>query len=166
MCFAVSKIPVFLNFFILLAYHLRHDSEDKNMSQPRRKPKKDSLIDFTKKYANNYGACVEFFFDLKWTDGFYCDRCNCTHCYKINERNVFECKNCHKQHSLLAGTIFEQCKLDIYKLILGMFLFFTSNKGVTGVEISSALDINYKSALLLIRKCRVLMAQSVVLQFI
>ena len=130
------------------------------MAQSRRKPKKDSMIDFTKKYANNYEACVEFFFDLKWPDGFYCDQCNSTHCYKINGRNVFECQKCHKQHSLLAGTIFQDCKLDLYKLILGIFLFFTSNKGVTGIEISSALDINYKSALLLIRKCRILMSQS------
>ncbi len=130
------------------------------MAQPRRKPKKDAIIDFNRKYSNNYEACVEFFFDLKWPDGFYCDRCNCTHYYKIKDRNVFECKNCKRQQTLLAGTIFQDTKLDLYALLLGIFMFFTNNKGVTGIEISTALDINYKSALLLIRKCRVLMAQS------
>jgi hypothetical protein len=38
--------------------------------------------------------------------------------------------------------------------------FFSSNKGMSGIEMSSALDVNYKTALLLCRKCRALMASS------
>lgn len=41
-----------------------------------------------------------------------------------------------------------------------MFLFFKSNKGISAIELASELDVNYKTALLLARKCRILMAQS------
>ena len=63
-----------------------------------RKPKKPSMIEFTRKFANDEEACLKF--------------------------------------------------------------FFPSNKGMSGIEMSSALDVNYKTALLLCRKCRALMATS------
>ncbi len=45
-------------------------------------------------------------------------------------------------------------------MILGLYIFFTANKGVSAVELASTLDVNYKTALLLARKCRVLMTES------
>ena len=65
-----------------------------------------------------------------------------------------------KQHSLLSGTIFQSCKLDLYKLLLGIFLFFNENKGISAVDLCSILDVNYKTALLLENKCRILMSLS------
>lgn len=41
-----------------------------------------------------------------------------------------------------------------------MYLFFTANKGVAAVEMASTLDVNYKIALRLCKKCRILIAQS------
>lgn len=102
------------------------------------KPKKDSL---TRKYANNHNECVKFFFKMKWPVGFYCEKCG-------------------HQHYLLSNTIFQDNKLDLYKLILGMYLFFTANKGFSAIELANELEINYKTALLLCRKCRILMSQS------
>ncbi len=124
------------------------------------KPKKDSLIALTRKYANDNAQCVQFFFNIKWPEGFVCEKCGCTHYYFVESRKAYQCKECKKQHFLLAGTIFQDTKLDLYKLILGMFIFFTSNKGVSAIELASELDVNYKTALLLAKKCRILMAQS------
>ena len=62
--------------------------------------------------------------------------------------------------TLLSNTIFQDNKLDLYKLILGMYLFFTANKGLSAIELANELEINYKTALLLCRKCRILMSQS------
>ena len=130
------------------------------MSGTALKPKKPSLIDFTQKYANNPDACYDFFFNAKYPSGWYCEKCGSVHYRKIVRHNVTECKDCGHQQYLFAGTIFQDNKLDLYKLLLGLFLFFTANKGISGVEMSSALDVNYKTALLLCRKCRIIMAQS------
>ena len=124
------------------------------------KPKKDSLITLTKKYANNHDECVKYFFKMKWPVGFYCEKCGCTHYYSIKRGDVFQCKECGHQHYLLSNTIFQDNKLDLYKLILGMYLFFTANKGLSAIELANELEINYKTALLLCRKCRILMSQS------
>lgn len=124
------------------------------------KPKKDSLITLTRKYANNHNECVKFFFKMKWPVGFYCEKCGCTHYYSIKRGDVFQCKECGHQHYLLSNTIFQDNKLGLYKLILGMYLFFTANKGLSAIELANELEINYKTALLLCRKCRILMSQS------
>lgn len=64
--------------------------------------KKDSLIDLTRKYANDPMEYVRFFFDMKCSTGFYCEKCGCTHYYFIKRSNVFQCRECGHQHYLLS----------------------------------------------------------------
>lgn len=71
-----------------------------DMSNKKLKNKKDSLIDLTRKYSNDYMACVQFFIDAKWPTGFYCEKCQCTHYYYIKRGNVLECSHCGHQHYL------------------------------------------------------------------
>ncbi len=119
-----------------------------HMSNKVLKPKKASLYQFTQKYSNNINNCIEFFKSMKWPDGFSCDCCGCHKYYlvkrvgKTKTSYVLECKSCHKQHSLLSGTIFQSCKLDLYKLLLGIFLFFNENKGISAIDLCSILDVN------------------------
>ncbi|MDD6421803.1 MAG: hypothetical protein PUF83_01910 [Intestinibaculum porci] len=82
------------------------------------------------------------------------------HIFKIifYQRTIFNKKVNHKR--LFANTIFQDNKLPLFKLILGMYLFFTNAKGMTAVELSDELDINYKTACLFANKCRYLMTLS------
>ena len=115
------------------------------MSNKVLKPKKASLYQFTQNYSNNIGNCIEFFkYYLVKRVG------------KTKTSYVLECSSCHKQHSLLSGTIFQSCKLDLYKLLLGVFLFLNENKGISAINLCSILDVNHKTALLLENKCRIL----------
>ena len=130
------------------------------MSSYKRKPKKDSLLEIIDKYSHDNQACIDFFFHVKWPLGFYCEKCGCTHYYFIKDRNVFECPHCHHQHYLFAGTIFQDNKLPLFKLILALYLFFSANQGCSAIDMASKLDVNYKTALKLCRKCRLLMTLS------
>lgn len=59
------------------------------------KDKKPSMIEFTRKYANNDQACEDFFFRAKYPNGYYCEKCGCTHYRKISTRNhVYTCSKC------------------------------------------------------------------------
>lgn len=78
----------------------------------------------------------------------------------LENRNVFECVKCGHQHYLFAGTIFQDNKLPLFNLILGLYLFFSANKGYSAIKMTSQLDIIYKTALKLCRKCRILMTLS------
>lgn len=131
-----------------------------NMVKPKYKPSKDFLVSIINKYSNDLQTCINFFFDIKWPTGFYCEEYGCTHYYSLKDRHVFTCKECEHQHHLFANTVFQDNKLPLFKLILGLYLFFTSNKGIYAIEMASQLSINYKSALRLCNKCRVLMTLS------
>lgn len=92
---------------------------------------------------------------MKWPDGFLYDPCVC-HKYNLDKcvgkakaSYVIEWCLDHKQHSLLADTIFQNCKLNLYKLLLGIFLFFNENTGISAIDLCSILDVNYKTALLI-----------------
>ena len=95
-----------------------------HMSNKVLKPKKASLYEFTQNYSNNINNCIEFFKSMKWPDGFSCDHCRCHKYYllkcvgKTKTSYVLECSSFHKQQSLLSSTIFQSCKLDLYKLLL------------------------------------------------
>lgn len=109
------------------------------MSNKVLKPKKCSLCQFSQTYANN---------PIKWPTGFSCGCCD-SHNYYIIKRvgetkisYVIECKNCHKQYSLLAGTVFQSCKLNLYKLLLAIYLFFNENKGISAIDLFSYLDVD------------------------
>lgn len=123
------------------------------------KEKKPSLVDFTKRYSNNEEACYQFFFKVRYPDGYVCEKCGCKEYKRIPRYNVSACNKCHHQQCLFAGTIFQDNKLPLYTLLLGLFLFFSSNKGISAMEMRSQLNVNYKTALLLCRKCRILMKQ-------
>lgn len=133
------------------------------MSVPKLKSKKDSLVSFIRKYSHDIDACIDFFFHIKFPGGFSCDHCD-SHDYHIFSRNntacgyVIVCKNCGHQYHLMAGTVFQDSKLPLFKILLGLFIFFVHNKGVTAIEMRSHLDVNYKTACLFNNKCRMLMS--------
>ena len=130
------------------------------MTYTSNKPKKLSMMEIINRYSKNEDNCIDFFFNIKWPGGFYCEKCGCTHYYALTGRKVFTCASCGHQHYLFSGTIFQDNKLPMFKLIMGLYLFFSGNKGVTAVEMASQLDVNYKTALKLCGKCRALMAMS------
>ena len=74
------------------------------MSNKVLKPKETSLYEFAQNYSNNIDNCIEFFKSMKWPDGFSCDRCSYHNYYLV--------------------------KIDLYKLLLYIFLFFNKNQEI------------------------------------
>lgn len=100
------------------------------MTSAKRKPKKPSLVDFTNKYANNEDAYRDFFFHAMYPDRKVCDQYCCGHYLPAAIRNnVWQCDGCGHQQYLFVGSIFQDNKLDLYKLLPGLFSFFSSNSG-------------------------------------
>ena len=54
--------------------------------------------------------CRTYLFEARWPDGFRCARCGHGRAWAHKARLIYECAACGRQHSLLAGTIFEQTK--------------------------------------------------------
>src|SRR3982751_3224781 len=63
-----------------------------------------------------------------------CGGCGHDHAYTRRPRLVYECVACRKQHSLLAGTIFEQTKTALARWFLAIYLVTSSKGGIAAAE--------------------------------
>lgn len=60
----------------------------KTAKKTKYKSKKPSLIDFSKKYANNDKACEQCFFDIKYPSAYACPLSDCKHYRRVTGRNI------------------------------------------------------------------------------
>ncbi|PEQ14484.1 IS1595 family transposase [Novosphingobium sp. PC22D] len=106
-------------------------------------------------------AAYRTFCELRWpeNDGeAICPRCGCVETYNITTRRKFKCVACHHQFSVTSGTIFASRKLSFTDLLAAIVIFVNGAKGVSALQVSRDLDVQYKTAFVLSHKLREAMA--------
>lgn len=106
-------------------------------------------------------AAYQAFCELRWpeTDGeAVCPKCGCCKTYNITTRRRFKCVGCHAQFSVTSGTIFASRKLSFTDLLAAIVIFVNGAKGVSALQVSRDLDVQYKTAFVLSHKLREAMA--------
>src|SRR3954452_3207481 len=99
--------------------------------------------------------CREYLFRARWPDDFRCDGCGHDHAYPLRTRLIYECVACRKQHSLLAGTIFEQTKTGLARWFLAIHLVTSSKGGIAAAEPQRQLGFgSYRTAWSWLHKLR------------
>lgn len=94
---------------------------------------------------------------LRWneTEGNpVCPKCGCLDHYDIPTRRKFKCAACHAQFSVTSGTMFASRKLSFTDLLAAICLFVNGSKGMSAVQFSRDLDVQYKTAFVLAHKLR------------
>src|SRR5437588_9906699 len=106
------------------------------------------------------GQCRESLFKARWPDGFRCVACGHDDAYALRTKIVYECVACRKQHSLLAGTVFEQTKTGSAKWFLAIYLVTSSKGGIAAAELKRQLGLgSYQTAWTWLHKLRKAMAR-------
>src|SRR3954464_8910869 len=96
------------------------------------------FLEFNARFGTDE-QCREYLFRARWPDGFRCDGCGHDHAYTLRTRLVYECVACRKQHSLLAGTLFEQTKTALARWFLAVYLVTSSKGGIAAAELQRQL---------------------------
>ena len=107
-------------------------------------------------------AAYQTFCHLRWpeTEGeAVCPRCGCVETYNIATRRKFKCVACHHQFSVTSGTIFASRKLSFTDLLAAIVIFVNGAKGISALQASRDLDVQYKTAFVLFHKLREAMAR-------
>lgn len=115
-------------------------------------------------YKAGEDAAYETFCKMRWqeTNGkAVCPRCDCTESYSISTRRKFKCKACHHQFSVTSGTIFASRKLDFVDMLGAISIFVNAVKGLSSLQLSRDLDIQYKTAWVLAHKLREALSREV-----
>src|ERR1700760_3894227 len=112
------------------------------------------FLEFNARFGTDE-QCRKSLFRARWPDGFRCDGCGHDHAYTLRTRLVYECVACRKQHSLLAGTIFEQTKTALARWFLAIYLVTSSKGGIAAAELQRQLGLgSYQTAWTWLHKLR------------
>jgi len=99
----------------------------------------------------------EAFKAIRWSDNDgepICPRCGCVAVYEYRSRRIYKCKGCESQFSLTTDTIFASRKLPIRTLLAAIAVFVNGAKGISALQLSRDLDVQYKTAFVLAHKLR------------
>ena len=99
--------------------------------------------------------CRAYLVQARWPNGFRCDGCNHDQAYSHHKRLIEECAKCGKQHSILAGTIFEQTKTGLARWFLAIYLVTSSKGGISAKELQRQMGFRcYQTAWTWLHKIR------------
>ena len=114
-------------------------------------------------YEAGEEAAFKTFCEMRWpdTDGKpVCPKCGCPEAFHITTRRKFKCVGCYHQFSVTSGTIFASRKLSFTDLLAAIVIFVNGAKGVSALQVSRDLCVQYKTAFVLSHKLREAMALS------
>jgi hypothetical protein len=90
------------------------------------------LPTFVKRFGSD-AKCRAYLVRALWPEGFRCGGCGHDEAWSHRKRLIEECAACGKQHSILAGTIFEQTKTGLAKWFLAIYLVTSSKGGISAI---------------------------------
>ena len=101
------------------------------------------------------GQCRDHLIRARWPDGFCCAACGHGRCHALRARLALECAACGKQHSYMAGTIFEQTKTGLSRWFLAIWLVSSSKGGISAMELQRQMGFgSYQTAWSWLHKIR------------
>jgi len=101
--------------------------------------------------------CLKYLQQMKWPDGFICPSCGNDHSYEISSRHLYECTQCKKQTSIMAGTLFHGSKITLIQWFWAIY-FLGSDKGsISALRLSKLIEVNWRTARLILKKLRTAM---------
>lgn len=117
-----------------------------------------SDVEFERLYGTEE-KCRETLTAWRWPKGFECPACGGRAYCELTKRSMWQCNACHTQTSLTAGTIFAGTKLDLTVWFRAMFHMTQTKQGISALELSRRLDVNYNTAWKLSHKLKQVMLE-------
>ncbi|MDQ2982601.1 MAG: IS1595 family transposase [Actinomycetota bacterium] len=119
-----------------------------------------NLADLVEQFGSN-DRCRDYLEHLRWPNGVECPKCGSQSISRIKTRKQFDCNSCRKRFSVLAGTIFQDSKLPLWKWFSAVYLLCESKKGVSALQVKRMLKIgSYETAWYLCHRIRRAMVET------
>lgn len=119
-----------------------------------------SMPEFLKLYGTE-SQCEMALEKARWPEGFVCPCCGeKTHSvFKVGSHNLYQCKACRHQTSLIAGTIFHKTKLPFSTWFMAIYLISQAKTGLSALALKRYLGVSYPTAWLIHHKLMAAMAE-------
>ena len=98
--------------------------------------------------------CREYLYNLRFSNGFCCPKCNGDKCWKIGSV-LFECSICAHQTSVTAGTIFQDTRKPLRTWFTAIWWITTQKNGASAQGLQRVLGLkSYQTAWTWLHKIR------------
>lgn len=112
-----------------------------------------TFSEFTKRFSTEEN-CREYLYVLRFPKGFVCPKCGNEKAWKIGDV-LFECSQCGRQTSVIAGTIFQDTRKPLTEWFIAIWWITTQKNGASAKGLQQVLGINsYKTAWTWLHKIR------------
>ena len=119
-----------------------------------------SMPEFIKLYGTE-AQCEAALVQSRWPTGFNCPECGHSgHCLLPSRpRMTFQCNACHRQTSLIAGTLFQGSNLPLTTWFLAIYLVSQAKTCLSALALMRHLGVSYPTAWLVQHKLMQAMAE-------
>ena len=115
--------------------------------------------EFVKNFSTEE-QCRGYLFRLRWSNGFRCPKCNGEVCWPIGDV-LFECSQCKRQTSVIAGTIFQGTRRPLKSWFTAIWWITTQKNGASAEGLKQVLGLkSYETAWAWLHKIRTAMVRS------
>lgn len=119
-------------------------------------PHPQTLIDAIRQFADP-DIALNFMATLRWPNGVECPRCASKEVSFLGTRRLWKCRECTKQFSVKAGTIFEDSPIGLDKWLAAVWMIANCKNGISSYEVARDLGITQKSAWFMLQRIRLAM---------
>lgn len=109
------------------------------------------LQEFPEKFLNDV-ECLQYLSRARWPNGVLCLNCSSPKNYWVPSRKVYWCGDCHKQFSVLRGTIFEKSHISLNKWFQAIWLTVTHRGNIPSTQLSKEIGVTQKTAWKMLKK--------------
>jgi transposase-like protein len=96
---------------------------------------------------------------LRWPNGVECPRCKMPAVDLATAKQLFYCKGCDYQFTVMSGTVFNDSHLALQKWFLATLLLCEAKKGMSANQIKRTIGVSYKTAWYLCHRIRFAMSE-------
>lgn len=99
-------------------------------------------------------TCRKYLEQQRWNGSPECPFCACTKVYRTNRG--FRCgdRYCGKKFSVTVGTIYENSKIGLRTWFAAVYLFTSSKKGISSLQLGRQLGVTQKTAWFMLHRIR------------
>ena len=94
---------------------------------------------------------------LRWgskLERFRCPECGQARGWWLARRQLVECRECRRQTSVTAGTVFHRLRSPLWKWFWAIYQLAQDKKGVAALELAKQVSVSYATAWLMLHKLR------------
>ena len=110
-------------------------------------------MEFEKSFTTDK-QCREYLFQLRYPEGFNCPHCSFDKVWHT-ARGKFQCQNCRKDNSVMAGTIFQDTHIPLTIWFRAIWHIVAQKHGTNALNLQRILGLgSYRSAWTMLHKLR------------